>query len=68
MAVPGSPSLIVISMISVDVKQHLKKNTAELSCVKVEVDVQGSLPRLVPTVSVDVKQHLKNATELRGCV
>ena len=53
----GSTSLIVI-MVSVDVKQHLKKkktHTSELwSCVKIEVYVL-----IVRTVTVDVQQHLK---------
>ena len=42
----GSPSLKVLNMVSVDTKQHLKKERlcSELrSCVKVEVAVLGSL-------------------------
>ena len=38
-AVLGSTSLIVIDMVSVDLKQRLKKLR---NCVKVEVAVQGS--------------------------
>ena len=55
----GSPSLIVL-MVSVDVKQHPKKEylRPELrSCVKVEKDVLGSSSLIVLVVSVDVKQH-----------
>ena len=56
-------------MVSVDVKQHLKEEVlSELrSCVKVEVDVQGS-PSLI--VRVDVMHHLKGdvLSELRSCV
>ena len=53
----GSPSLIVL-MVSVDIKQYLKKQSSELrSCVKVEVAVLGSLSLIVLMVSVDVKQH-----------
>ena len=45
-------------MVSVDVKQHLKKCTAELrSCVKLEVAVLGSPSLIVLMGSVDVKQH-----------
>ena len=58
-AVLGSPSLIIL-MVSVDVKQHLKKNHLNLefkSCVKVEVAVLDSPSLTVRTVSVDVKQH-----------
>ena len=56
--VPGSLSQIVL-MISVDVKQDLKKlSVSKLkSCVKVEVAVLGPPPLIVPTDSVDVKQH-----------
>ena len=44
--------------------------TPELrTCVKVEVDVLGSVPK-IPTVSVDVKQHFNQSTnqklQLRG--
>ena len=46
-AVLSCPSLIVL-MVSVDVKQHLKKKeltaTELRSCVKVEVDVLNSRP------------------------
>ena len=38
------------------------------SCVKVEVDVLGSLSLIVRTVSVGVKQHWNMASELRSCV
>ena len=43
-AVLGSPS-VVVPVVSVDAKEHLKKKVlSELgSCVKVEVNVQGSL-------------------------
>ena len=60
-AVLGSPSLIAVFMVFVDVKQHHKHEHAaqsELrSCVKVEVAVLGSPSLTVPTASVDVKQH-----------
>ena len=56
----GSPSLIVL-VVSVDVKQHLKKKMkltlVPRNCVKVEKDVLGSPSLLVLVVSVDVKQH-----------
>ena len=55
-AVLVSPPLIVF-MVSMDVKQHLKKKhlPGELrSCVK-EVDVLSSQSLIVHTVSVDVK-------------
>ena len=68
----GSPGSLTVRTVSVDVKQHLKKNiTTELrSCVKVEVADLGSLFLIVLMVSVDVKQHLKKniTTELRSCV
>ena len=57
MAVPGSPSLTVL-MVSVDVKQHLKKTVYQsqlMSCVKVEVDVLGFTSLISLMVSVDVK-------------
>ena len=55
LAVLDSPPLIVL-MVSMDVKQHLKKHLPrELSsCVK-EMDVQSSQSITVHTVSVDVK-------------
>ena len=48
-------------MVSVDVKQHLKKKSIEIdlgSCVEVEVDVLGS-PSLIIVLMVfaGVKQH-----------
>ena len=46
-AVLGSPSLIVLNMVSVDVKQRKRKkymNTELTSCVKVEMAVLGSRP------------------------
>ena len=70
----GSPSVIFL-MVSVDIKQHLKKkkkkkkktHTSELrSCVKVVIFLM---------VSVDIKQHLKkkkkkktHTSEVRSCV
>ena len=57
-AVLGSPSLTVL-MVSVDTKQHLKKErlSSELwRCVKVEVAVLG-LSLIARVVTVDVKQH-----------
>ena len=51
-AIPGSPSLIVL-MAYVDVKQHENTSRTEpRSCVKVEVAVL-----VVLMASVDVKQH-----------
>ena len=49
-AVLGSPSLIIVRMVSVDVKQHCNSGwKAKLrSCVKVDVAVLGALP--VPNV------------------
>ena len=44
-AVPGSPSLIVLKMVSVDVKKQ------------VELDVLGSQSLISLVVSVDIKQH-----------
>ena len=61
MDVLGSTSLIV-RMVSVDVKQHRTKLTlpAELrSCVRVEVDVLGSVSLIFCTGFVVVEQHLK---------
>ena len=60
-------------MVSVGMKQHLKKlESSELmSCVKVEVDVLGSVSLTARTVSVNVKQHLKKkleSSEFRSCV
>ena len=55
----GSPSLMVL-MVSVDIKQILKKNVVWFKVqklVKVEVDVLGSPSLAVLVVSVDVKQH-----------
>ena len=53
--VPNKPT------VSVDVKHHvyILGAVSELrSCVKIEMDVLGSRPKLdKPTVSVDVKQH-----------
>ena len=52
------PSLV--HTVSVDIKQHLKKmiSISDLrSCVKVEVDVLGSMSLIVSTISVNVKQH-----------
>ena len=61
-AVLGSPSPISL-MVSVDVKQHLKKKTKRVgsevrSCVKGLVAILGS-PSLIVlyVVSVDAKQH-----------
>ena len=58
----GSPSPIVLKMVSVDVKQHLKKLS---SCVNVEVAVLGSPSLISLMVSVDIMQHLK---KLGSCV
>ena len=69
MDVLGSPSLIV-STISVAVKQHLKKTKKTLQrsgsrgCLKQEVDVLGSPSLIVRTVSVNVRQHLKKKKTL----
>ena len=55
----GSLSLMVL-MVSVDIKQILKKNVVWFKAqklVKVEVDVLGSPSLIVLMVSVDVKQH-----------
>ena len=51
-AVLGSPSLIVLNMVIVDVKQHTELEHHILSsvlrsCVKVEVAVLGSSSRIV---------------------
>ena len=61
-AVLGSPSRFVLTMVSVDVKQHTELEHHILSsvlrsCVKVEVAVLGSSSLTVLTVFVDVKQH-----------
>ena len=72
MAVLGSPSAIDL-MVSVDVKQHLKKHgafkTQELC------ESRGGRPGLPvpnsPMISVDVMQQLKKkhgASEFRSCV
>ena len=55
-AVLGSPSLISLIMVSVDVKQRERRrmNHTELrSCVKVQVAVLGSPSLIVRAVSVD---------------
>ena len=55
-AVLGSPSSLMVLMVSLDVKQHLRETDRQTvrtelrSCVKVKVAVLGSL-------SVDVEQH-----------
>ena len=55
-AVLGSPSLIVLR--SLWTKSNTELLVSELrSCVKVEVDVMGSLSLIVRTVSLDVKKH-----------
>ena len=57
-AVQSSPSVIVL-MVSVDVKQHLKKKISPAvprSCVNIEEAVRGSPSVIVLMVSVDVKQ------------
>ena len=58
-AVVGSPSLIIVLMVSVDVKQHRTFSLTELrSCAKAEVAVLGSSSlTIVLMVSVDVTQH-----------
>ena len=70
-AVLGSPSLIIL-MVSVDVKQHLKKNHLNLefkSCVKVEVAVLDSPSLTVRMVSVDSKATLNlNPQQSSGAV
>ena len=54
----GSPSLIVL-MVSVDVKQHLKENDrAQELCDSRGRCVLGSVSLIVFMVSVHVKQHL----------
>ena len=58
-AVLGSLSLIVL-MVSVDIKQHLKKivNSSQLrGCVNDKVSILGSPSLIVLMVSVDIKQH-----------
>ena len=57
----GSPSLIAVLMVFVDIKQHHEHERGAQSelrnCVKVEVAVLGSSSLTVPTASVDVEQH-----------
>ena len=67
MEVLASPSLIVLNMVSVDVKQHWTWTTlTELrSCVKVEVAILGSPSLIVRRVSV---LTWTTFTELRSCV
>ena len=50
--------VIIVRMISVDVKQHWNINVRAQSCVKVVI--------IVRTVSMDVKQHRNIASELRA--
>ena len=63
-AVLGSPSLVVL-MVSVDVKQHqLEQQSSDRSCVKVEVDVFGSLSLILsPYGLCGRKATLKNRVQ-----